>query len=118
MTIEAKETPLLWGDKRYHTWNSHLRSIFGEKIFKVPLDAGFTCLIEMEKLRQEAVRFVVQEVQGILQEKDEMISLPNSMMCEAECTKNGLTPNTLPIFKPIRTPTLQPKSYVRCMRSC
>lgn len=35
--------PLLWGDKRYHTWNYHLRGVFGEKIFKVPLDAGFTC---------------------------------------------------------------------------
>lgn len=34
---------LLWGDKRYHTWNFHLRQIFGEKVFKVPLDAGFTC---------------------------------------------------------------------------
>jgi radical SAM protein (TIGR01212 family) len=38
-----QETPSLWGDKRYHTWNYHLREVFGEKIFKVPLDAGFTC---------------------------------------------------------------------------
>lgn len=37
------ETSALWGDKRYHTWNYHLRDFFGEKIFKVPLDAGFTC---------------------------------------------------------------------------
>jgi radical SAM protein (TIGR01212 family) len=42
---EAKQTtaPLLWGDKRYHTWNYHLRQQFGEKVFKVMLDAGFTC---------------------------------------------------------------------------
>lgn len=38
-----KETPLLWGDKRYHTWNHHLRQVFGQKVFKVSLDAGFTC---------------------------------------------------------------------------
>ncbi|WP_026690744.1 TIGR01212 family radical SAM protein [Alteribacter aurantiacus] len=37
------ETPLLFGDKRYYTWNYHLRQEFGEKIFKVPLDAGFDC---------------------------------------------------------------------------
>ncbi len=37
------ELPHFWGDKRYHTWNYHLRSVFGEKVFKVPLDAGFTC---------------------------------------------------------------------------
>lgn len=32
-----------WGGKRYHTFNWHLRQVFGEKVFKVPLDAGFTC---------------------------------------------------------------------------
>ncbi|MHB1405357.1 MAG: TIGR01212 family radical SAM protein [Desulfitobacteriaceae bacterium] len=32
-----------WGDKRYHTFNYHLREKFGEKIIKVSLDAGFTC---------------------------------------------------------------------------
>ncbi|OSX54239.1 TIGR01212 family radical SAM protein [Anoxybacillus ayderensis] len=29
--------------KRYHTWNYHLRQTFGEKVFKVSLDAGFDC---------------------------------------------------------------------------
>jgi len=29
--------------KRYHTFNEDLREKFGEKIFKVSLDAGFTC---------------------------------------------------------------------------
>jgi len=32
-----------WGTKRYHTFNEHLRQVFGEKVFKVPLDAGFSC---------------------------------------------------------------------------
>ncbi|WP_127530641.1 TIGR01212 family radical SAM protein [Paenibacillus kobensis] len=35
--------PMLWGDKRFHTWNYEMREQFGEKIFKVMLDAGFTC---------------------------------------------------------------------------
>lgn len=30
-------------NKRYHTWNYYLRQTFGEKIFKVSLNAGFTC---------------------------------------------------------------------------
>ncbi|PLR84422.1 TIGR01212 family radical SAM protein [Bacillus canaveralius] len=30
-------------DKRYHTWNYHLRQTFGHKVFKVALDAGFDC---------------------------------------------------------------------------
>ncbi|NOJ70409.1 TIGR01212 family radical SAM protein [Paenibacillus alvei] len=36
-------SPLLWGDKRFHTWNYEMREHFGEKVFKVMLDAGFTC---------------------------------------------------------------------------
>ena len=28
---------------RYHTWNYHLRETFGGKVFKVALNAGFTC---------------------------------------------------------------------------
>jgi uncharacterized protein len=31
------------GEKRYYTLNQHLREVFGEKVFKVSLDAGFTC---------------------------------------------------------------------------
>lgn len=30
-------------NKRYHTWNYHLRHKFGGKVFKVPLNGGFTC---------------------------------------------------------------------------
>lgn len=29
--------------KRYNTWNNHLRQHFGYKVFKVSLDGGFTC---------------------------------------------------------------------------
>ncbi len=38
-----QEQPLLWENKRYHTLNHYYREIFGEKVFKVSLDAGFTC---------------------------------------------------------------------------
>ncbi|MFA6808609.1 MAG: TIGR01212 family radical SAM protein, partial [Eubacteriales bacterium] len=33
----------MWGDKRYNTFNRHLRMSFGEKINKVSLDAGLSC---------------------------------------------------------------------------
>lgn len=33
----------LWGDKRYHSLNYFLREKFGEKVFKISLDAGFSC---------------------------------------------------------------------------
>ncbi|OIJ18577.1 TIGR01212 family radical SAM protein [Anaerobacillus alkalidiazotrophicus] len=38
-----QQVPIMFGDKRYHSWNFHLRQQFGEKIFKIPLDAGFDC---------------------------------------------------------------------------
>lgn len=39
------QNPFLYSNdnKRYHTWNYHLRQQFGEKVFKVSLDAGFDC---------------------------------------------------------------------------
>ncbi|WP_373876479.1 TIGR01212 family radical SAM protein [Paenibacillus spongiae] len=36
-------TPQLWNDKRFHTWNYEMREQFQGKVFKVMLDAGFTC---------------------------------------------------------------------------
>lgn len=32
-----------WGGKRYHTLNSFLREKFGDKVFKISIDGGFTC---------------------------------------------------------------------------
>jgi radical SAM protein (TIGR01212 family) len=33
----------MWGDKRYYNLNYFLRKKFGEKVFKISLDAGFSC---------------------------------------------------------------------------
>lgn len=35
--------PFASDNKRYHTWNYHLRNIFGHKVFKIALDGGFDC---------------------------------------------------------------------------
>lgn len=43
MHSKAASPPLLWEDKRFHTWNYEMRREFDEKVFKVMLDAGFTC---------------------------------------------------------------------------
>lgn len=43
MNVFTDTTPLLWEDKRFHTWNHEMRREFGTKVFKVMLDAGFTC---------------------------------------------------------------------------
>ena len=39
------ENKFIYSDdnKRYHTWNYHLRHKFNKKVFKVALNAGFTC---------------------------------------------------------------------------
>lgn len=37
------ENPRWWGNKSYHSLNWEMREIFGSKVFKIPLDAGFTC---------------------------------------------------------------------------
>lgn len=33
----------VWDNKRYHTLNYFLRNKFGDKVFKISLDAGFSC---------------------------------------------------------------------------
>lgn len=40
-----KINPFPYADdqKRYHSWNYHLRQTFGHKVFKIALDAGFDC---------------------------------------------------------------------------
>lgn len=43
MNTPTECSPTLWGDKRFHTWNTEMRRQFGDKVFKVMLDAGFTC---------------------------------------------------------------------------
>ncbi|GAA0383885.1 TIGR01212 family radical SAM protein [Paenibacillus motobuensis] len=43
MNTSLSASPLLWSDKRFHTWNYEMRHEFGDKVFKVMLDAGFTC---------------------------------------------------------------------------
>ena len=42
-TQQPLEQPLLWGEKRFHSWNFEMRRQFSTKVFKVMLDAGFTC---------------------------------------------------------------------------
>lgn len=39
------ENPFPYSDsnKRYHTWDYHLRQKFGGKVFKIALDGGFSC---------------------------------------------------------------------------
>lgn len=39
----TKNQPQLWKNKRFHTWNYEMHEQFSTKVFKVMLDAGFTC---------------------------------------------------------------------------
>jgi len=32
-----------WGGKRYNPFNHHLKKFFGCKVYRVSIDAGFTC---------------------------------------------------------------------------
>ena len=39
----TEQFPFPSDGKRYYTWNRYLRDLFGHKVFKVALDAGFDC---------------------------------------------------------------------------
>lgn len=55
--MENATEPLWWGNKRYHTLNWELRKVFGTKVFKIPLDAGFTCPNRDGKLSDKGCLF-------------------------------------------------------------
>ena len=38
-----KNKPIQWGDKPYHSLDYYLKNTYGEKIYKIALDAGMTC---------------------------------------------------------------------------
>lgn len=42
-TQKSSEQPLIWAEKNFHSWNYEMREQFHTKVFKVNLDAGFTC---------------------------------------------------------------------------
>lgn len=35
--------PVRWGEKRYHSLDYHLKTIYGEKLYKLSLNGGMTC---------------------------------------------------------------------------
>lgn len=35
--------PMRWGEKRYHSLDFHLKSQFGEKVYRIALNGGMTC---------------------------------------------------------------------------
>lgn len=56
-----------WNGKPYHSFDYMLKERFGEKIYKVALDAGMTCPNRDGTLGSRGCIFAVQEVQEILQ---------------------------------------------------
>ena len=53
-----------WLDKRYHTLNYELRSIFGQKVIKLSLDGGFTCPNRDGTIGTEGCIFCSEEGSG------------------------------------------------------
>lgn len=41
--MTEQQFPFPSDGKRYYTWNRYLRDVFGQKVYKVALDAGFDC---------------------------------------------------------------------------
>lgn len=59
--------PYAFENKRYHTWNYHLKNKFGQKYLKLQLMEDLIVQIEMVPLHMVAVHFVQQLVAVTLQ---------------------------------------------------
>lgn len=97
-----QHNPFLYSnsEKRYHTWNYHLREHFGHKVFKVALDGGFDCPNRDGTVAHGGRTFCGRgEDLVILQGTGRMISLLNLMKSRTGCIQNGKTENTWRISK-------------------
>ena len=56
-----------WYDKSYHSLNYFLRNKFGCKVFKISLDAGFSCPNRDGKVRKGGCIYCSEEDQETLQ---------------------------------------------------
>ena len=43
LTESPAEKPVYWNGRPYHSLDYHLRHTFGEKLYRISLDAGLTC---------------------------------------------------------------------------
>lgn len=67
------DNPLMWGDKNFHTWNFEMREQFNTKVFKVMLDAGFTCPNRDGSIAKGGCTFAAHEAPVTLLVAEEMI---------------------------------------------
>lgn len=65
-----------WNDKPYHTLDYEMKLKYGEKIYKIALDAGMTCPNrDVGRAAAGAVFFAVQAEAGILP-PEETVGIP------------------------------------------
>ena len=53
-----------WNGKRYHSLNYYLRNKFGEKVYKISLDGGFTCPNRDGKISKSGCLFCSERGSG------------------------------------------------------
>lgn len=42
-SLSHQNKEILWGEKRYHSLDYHLKQLYNEKVYKIALDGGMTC---------------------------------------------------------------------------
>ncbi len=85
--------------KRYHTWNYHLRQTFGEKVFKVSLDAGFDCPNRDGTVAYGGCTFCSAAGSGDFagRRTDDLVTQFHTI--KEKCIQNGKMGSISPIFK-------------------
>src|SRR5699024_1648115 len=98
-------------NKRYHTWNYHLKNKFGEKIFKIALDGGFDCPNRDGTVAHGGCTFcsAAGVVTSLVIELNQFMY--NLKKLKIKCMKNGLKVNISPISKLSQILMPQSKCY-------
>ena len=64
-----------WGEKPYYSLDYYLKETFGQKVYKIALDAGMTCPNRDEHWTREAVFFAARAVPVILPRRTDLSRL-------------------------------------------
>ena len=115
--LETEERPLLWGDKRFHSWNYEMKKTFGEKVFKVMLDAGFTCPNRDGTIAVGGCTFCSARGSGDFagDRRDDLVTQFNTIRDRQH--KNGPKPNISVIFRHLQIRMHRLKLCANIMKS-
>lgn len=105
-----------WGEKPYYSLDYYLKETFGQKVYKIALDAGMTCPNRDGTLDTRGCIFCSEGGSGDFATTNRSITAAiNEAICRLNGSAKETVRNTLRISNRFPTHMLPSTYYVRCI---